>query len=87
MEIQPFGERIVIQVIAEEEKVGSLIVATSKEKSNKGKIIAVGDEVKGNLEVGDTVLFSLGTGTSYTAGNEDYKIINVKDILGKVIGA
>ena len=86
MEIQPFGERVVIKVVAPEERVGALIVATSKDKSNRGKVVAVGDEVKNSIQVGDIVLFSIGTGVSYTSGNEDYKIINVKDVLGKIIG-
>ena len=85
MQIQPFGERLVIKVINPEEKVGALIVATSKEKSNRGQIVAISDEVQSSLKVGDTVVFSVGTGVSYTSGNEDYKIINVKDILGKVV--
>ena len=85
MQIQPFGERLVIKVINPEEKVGALIVATSKEKSNRGQIVAISDEVQSNLKVGDIVVFSIGAGVSYTSGNEDYKIINVKDVLGKVV--
>lgn len=86
MQIQPFGERVVIKIVNPEEKVGALIVATSKEKSNRGQIVAVSDEVQSNLKAGDTVVFSIGAGVSYTSGNEDYKIINVKDILGKIVG-
>ena len=85
MQIQPFGERIVIKVIAPEEQVGALVVVTSKEQSNRGEVIALGDEVKGNIQVGDTVIFNLGSGVSYISGNEDYKVINVKDVLGKII--
>lgn len=85
MQIQPLGERIAIKVIAPEEQVGAIVVVTSKEKSNRGEVIALGDEVKGNIQVGDTVIFSIGTGVSYTSGNEDYKIISVKDVIGKLI--
>lgn len=85
MQIQPFGERIVIKVVAPEEQVGALVVVTSKEKSNRGEVVALGDEVKGNIQVGDTVIFSIGSGVSYISGNEDYKVINVKDVLGKII--
>ena len=85
MEIQPFGERLVIKVIAPEEQMGALVVITDKSKSNRGEVIAIGDEVKNSVKVGDTVLFSLGTGVSYISGNEDYKIINVKDVLGKIV--
>ena len=85
MDIQPFGERVVIKVVAPEEKVGALIVATSKDKSNRGEVVAVGDEVKCSIQVGDTVLFNISSGVSYSTGTDDYKIINIKDILGKII--
>ena len=85
MQIQPFGERIVIKVLDAEESVGALIIVTSKEKSNRGEVVALGDGVTGNIQVGDIVLFNMSSGVSYTSGNEDYKIINVKDILGKII--
>lgn len=86
MEIIPFGERVVIRVIEPESlSSGGLIMTTSKEKSNRGIIEAVGEGIKGNINVGDTVLFNLGSGVSYFTGSDDYKIINVKDILGKII--
>lgn len=85
MEIQPFGERIVIKVLAEEEKVGALIVATSKDKSNKGEVVAIGEKVPDSIKVGDKVLFNLMSGVSYNTGTDDYKIINMKDVLGKII--
>ena len=85
MQIQPLGERVVIKVLAEEEKVGALIVTVSKEKSNKGTVVAIGDEVHNSIKVGDKVLFNVSSGVSYNTGSDDYKIINVKDVLGKII--
>ena len=86
MKIQPFGERITVRVLAQEETTESgLIVATSKEKSNKGIVEAIGEEVKDYIKVGDTVVFNLGAGTSYSDGTGDYKVLNVRDVLGKVI--
>ena len=87
MKIQPFGERITIKVIAQEETTESgLIVATSKEKSNKGIVEALGEEVKDYIKVGDTVIFTPNAGTSYSDGSGDYKILNVREVLGKVVG-
>ena len=44
VQIKPFGDRVVIEVIAPDEVVaGGLIVPTSKEKSNKGLVVSVGD--------------------------------------------
>ena len=85
MQIQPLGERVVIKVLAEEEKLGALIVTVSKEKSNKGEVVAIGNEVNCPIKVGDKVLFNISSGVSYNTGSDDYKIINVKDVLGKII--
>lgn len=85
--IQPFGDRVTVEVICPEEIVGGLIVPSSKEKSNKGKVVAVGDgeEVK-KIKIGDIVIFPLGMGLNYSTDEADFKVLNVKDILGKVIG-
>lgn len=85
MKIEPFGERIAIKIVPlEETTAGGLIVATSKEKSNRGEIVAISDEVKG-LTVGETIIFAVGSGVGYTDGSNDYRIINVKDVIGKII--
>ena len=86
MEIQPFGERVVIRVVQPETiSAGGLIMTTSKEKSNRGIIEAVSEDVKGNIKVGETVLFNINSGVSYSTGSDEYKILSVKDILGKII--
>ena len=86
MEIQPFGDRVVIKVVQPETKSeGGLIMATSKQASNRGIVEAVGENVTGNIKAGDTVIFNLGSGVSYSTSSADYKILSVKDILGKII--
>ena len=56
MKIEPFGERLAIKVIQPEEKTeGGLIVATSKNSSNRGEIVAIGEEVKDYFSL---ILFS-----------------------------
>ena len=85
MKIEPFGERIAIRVLQPEEKTaGGLIVATSKSNSNRGEIVAIGGEEK-YFKLGDKVIFSQGAGVNYTDGTEDYKIINTKDVLCKIV--
>ena len=87
VKIQPFGDRVVVEILTPEEKVGGLIVPTSKEKSNKGLVVASGDgEDAGKIKVGDIVLFTVGTGLNYSTGTSDFKVLNVRDIIGKVIG-
>lgn len=86
MKIEPFGERVAIKVLQPEEKTaGGLIVATSKASSNRGEIVALGEEVKEYFKLGDKVIFLQNTGVNYTDGSEDYKILNTKDVLCKII--
>ena len=83
--IEPFGDRVVIEILTPEEIVGGLVVPTSKEKSNRGLVVAVGDgeEVQA-LKEGETVLFNVGTGINYTTESADYKVLNVRDIVAKL---
>ena len=86
VQIQPFGDRVVIEILTPEEVVGGLIVPTNKDKSNKGLVVAVGDgEDTKSIKQGDIVLFQLGTGLSYSTETADYKVLNVRDIIGKIV--
>ena len=86
MKIQPFGERITIKVIKEDEvTLGGLITVVSNESSNKGKVEALGEEVKDYIKVGDVVMFPPNAGTSYSDGSGDYKVLNVREVIGKVV--
>lgn len=86
VQIQPFGDRVAIEVIAPEQVIGGLVIPSSKEKSNKGVVVAVGDgENLGSIKVGDLVVFQLGTGLDYTTGENRYKVLNIRDIVGKIV--
>ena len=93
--IQPFGERVLVKVLATEETSanGLLVKPVDKDTSNKGIIEAVGEgtllqdgTVKPlSIKEGDIVLFNLGAGTKIYDENEVYRIISVRDILGKLV--
>lgn len=86
MIIEPFGDRIAIKVVHPEEKTeGGLIIATSGKQPNRGEVLALGGEAKDYFKVGDTVIFLQGAGVNYTDGSEEYKILNSKDVLCKII--
>ena len=87
VQIQPFGDRVAVEVISPEQIIGGLVVPSSKEKSNKGLVVAIGDgENLGNIAIGDTIIFQLGSGLNYATEDKDYKVLNIRDILGKVVG-
>ena len=92
--IEPFGERVLVRVIVSEEQEGSLLVTpTDKDSSNKGIVEAVGEGMTlqdGTIKplrvkVGDKVLFNLNAGTKIYDNTEIYRVINSRDILGKLI--
>ena len=86
MKIQPFGERVAIQVLPIEEVTeGGLVLSVSKDKSNRGDVVDLGDEVPECISLGDKVLFNKGAGLSYSDGSEDFRVISVKDVLCKII--
>ncbi len=89
--LQPMGDRVVIRPAAREETTRSGIVLpdTSKEKPQRGEVIAVGpgrvtDEgtrLEMDVKVGDTVLFAKYAGTEFKLEDEELLILSEKDIL------
>jgi chaperonin GroES len=96
MDLQPLGDRIIVEVLDEEETTVSGIVLpdTAKEKPQRGKVLAVGpgprDEdgeyIKMDIEVDDEVIFSKYGGTEITIGGDEVLILRESDILAKVVG-
>jgi chaperonin GroES len=96
MDLQPLGDRVIVEVLEEEEQTVSGIVLpdTAKEKPQRGKVLAVGpgsrDEdgeyIKMDVEVDDVVIFSKYGGTEIKVGSDDVLILRESDILAKVVG-
>ena len=91
MAIQPLGDRILIQLLDEEEKTsgGIILPDTAKEKPQEGKVVSVG---KGRLledgtlkplevKVGDTILFAKFSGTEIAHQESEFLILREEDIL------
>ena len=84
--IQPLGERVVIQPaqVAEKTASGIIIPDTAKEKPQQGTVVAVPAEDKENpitVKVGDTVLYGKYAGTEIVIDGNDYLIMSESDIL------
>lgn len=90
--LKPLGDRIVIKVIEDTEQTsgGIFIPDSAKEKPQKGEVVAVGpgktldDGKREEMEVktGDKVLFAKYAGTDVKIGEDIFKIMSVKDVLG-----
>jgi chaperonin GroES len=76
MKLKPLGDRVIVQALEEEETTASGIVLpdTAKEKPQKGKVLAEGDEV----------LYSKYGGTEIKVDGEDLLVLRESDVLAKV---
>ena len=96
MNLKPLGDRLIVQVVEEEEKTASGIVLpdTAKEKPQRGKVVAVGDgklnednkRVPVDVTEGDEVLYSKYGGTDIVVEGEDLLVLRESDVLAKVTG-
>lgn len=83
MNLKPLGDRLVIkQVVAEETtKSGIVIPGQTKEKPQEATVVAVGKDVKEELKVGDTVVYSKYAGSNIKVDEEEYIIVKEEDVL------
>jgi len=96
MNLQPLGDRLIVEVLEEEETTVSGIVLpdTAKEKPQRGRVLAVGpgarDEdgeyIKLDVEEGDEVIFSKYGGTEIKVEMDEVLILRESDVLAKVVG-
>ena len=94
MNLQPLGDRLIVEALEDEETTASGIVLpdTAKEKPQKGKVVAVGDGALNEdgsrrpLDVaeGDEVLYSKYGGTEVTVEGDDLLVLRESDVLAKV---
>jgi chaperonin GroES len=92
MGFKPLHDRVVVSRFAEETKTagGIIIPDTAQEKPSEGKIIAVGNGVRGedgsvtplDVKEGDHVLFGKFGGTEIKVDGEELMILRESDILG-----
>ena len=82
-QFKPLKDRAFVSYSEEAEKTtgGLYIPEAAKEKPQKGKVEAIGSEVK-DVKVGDTVLFDKYSGSKINIDGSDFLIIKEEDILG-----
>jgi len=94
MKLQPLADRVIVEVIDEEESTESGIVLpdTAKEKPQRGRVLAVGpgardkdgEHIAMDLEEGDEIIFSKYGGTEIKLGADEVLILRESDVLAKV---
>lgn len=87
MKIKPLDDRVLVEQMEEEEKVGSIIIPESaKEKPRMAKVIAVGtdEDLQEYIKEGDTVIYSKYSGDELKMDDKEYIIIQRGDILATI---
>jgi len=93
VKLQPMADRVVIRPIEKEEKTkgGIYLPDTAKEKSQEGKVIAIGPgrrseegkPIPMDVKVGDIVIYAKYGGTEIKVDDEELIILRESDILAK----
>jgi chaperonin GroES len=87
MNVQPLDERVLVEPLETEERVGSIIIPdTAKEKPSMGRVIAVGtdEELQKIIKTGDQVIFGKYAGEEIKIEGKKHLIISRSDILARV---
>ena len=95
MDLQPLGDRLIVEALEEEETTSSGIVLpdTANEKPQRGRVLAVGpgprdedgNHITMDVAEGDEVIYSKYGGTEIRLGSDDYLILRESDVLAKVV--
>ena len=94
MDLQPLGDRLIVEALEEEETTSSGIVLpdTAKEKPQRGRVLAVGpgprdedgNHITMDVAEGDEVIYSKYGGTEIKLGADEVLILRESDVLAKV---
>lgn len=93
MKLVPLFDRVVLKQLVSEEttKSGIVLPGEAKEKPGQGEVIAVGPggvvdgkEIKMEVKVKDTVLYSRYAGTEVELDGTKYVVVKQNDILAVI---
>ena len=92
--LRPLADRVVARPLEREAmtKSGIMLPDTATEKPMRGTVVATGEgrrnekgaRVPLDVQVGDEILFAKYAGTEFKHEDEDYLILNEKDVLAVV---
>ena len=95
MNLRPLHDRVVVETLSAEKKVGSIILPdAAQEKPNEGRVVAVGSGYRGKdgkmiglyIKKGDRVIYTKWSGSEVKVEDKKYLIMKEADILGVVEG-
>ena len=83
MTIKPLAKNIIIKTISEQKTESGIILPDSEKKSEKGEVVAVGDEVA-QLKAGDKIIFKKYGPEEIEFEREKYLICEEDDVLAVI---
>ena len=93
MKLKPLSDRVIIEPLAQESttKSGIIIPDTAKEKSQRGKVLAVGEGkvvdgklVPVSIKIGDEVIYKEYAGDEFKLDGEKVTILREDDIIAVI---
>ena len=89
LDVRPLADRVIIESMDERKTKGGIVIPeTSDNKSQKGRVVAVGpgkieDGIlqKLSLGIGDKVIFGKYAGTEVNITGKDYLIMREDDVI------
>jgi chaperonin GroES len=94
MKLKPLGDHVVIEPLEAEDRTpgGIVLPDTAKEKSTKGKVVAVGSGrvlpngrvVALSVKEGDKVIYSKYAGSEVKVDGKELKIVTESEILAVI---
>lgn len=82
--ITPLGDNVLIKPVTPETKTAAGIYipeTASSEKSQQGKVEAIGESEKISVKKGQTVMFKKYGGEEVTIDNKDYVIVKAEEVI------
>ena len=94
MDIKPLGDKIIVEVLAEQDitKGGIILPDSAQEKPQeakvkavgKGKLLTNGKVIPADFKTGDTILFGKYSGSEVKLGDKEYLILGQDDVLAVI---
>jgi chaperonin GroES len=84
MKVKPIGDRVLVKLEETEEKTsgGIYIPQTAQEKTQIGKVVAVGDDKEAiQVKVGQKIMYDKYAGTTVKVSGEEQLILKMADVL------
>ncbi len=84
--IKPVGDRVVIELVEQEETTagGIVLPGSAQERPQEGTVVAVGTLEDADLKENDRIIFSKFAGTEVQYEGKEYLILNTTDVLAVV---